>query len=100
MEKQNLHQMHRDAVLQLPDGVQNLGTSPVCSIQGLYAPGRILSLQAHPEFNGAIMSEILTLRRSQNVFDREMFENAMSRADAHHDGAIVGEAVWKFLIEG
>ncbi|KAL7916660.1 class I glutamine amidotransferase-like protein [Trichoderma velutinum] len=96
----DLHQMHRDAVLQLPDGIQNLGTSPVCGIQGLYAPGRIFSLQAHPEFNGVIMSEILTLRRSQNVFDKEVFENAMSRADAHHDGAMVGEAVWKFLMEG
>ncbi|KAK0763526.1 hypothetical protein N5P37_002903 [Trichoderma harzianum] len=96
----DLHQMHRDAVLQLPDGVQNLGTSPVCGIQGLYAPGRIFSLQAHPEFNGVIMSEILTLRRSQNVFDQEMFESAMSRADGHHDGAMVGEAVWKFLMEG
>ncbi|KAK4080999.1 hypothetical protein Trihar35433_2104 [Trichoderma harzianum] len=96
----NLHQMHRDAVLQLPDGVQNLGTNPVCGIQGSYAPGRIFSLQAHPEFNGAIMSEILTLRRSQGVFDKEVFEGAMSRADAHHDGAMVGEAVWKFLMEG
>ncbi|KAL6819944.1 class I glutamine amidotransferase-like protein [Trichoderma camerunense] len=96
----DLHQMHRDAVLQLPDGVQNLGTSPVCGIQGLYAPGRIFSLQAHPEFNGVIMLEILTLRRSQNVFDKKMFEGAISRADAHHDGAMVGEAVWKFLMEG
>ncbi|KAL6690521.1 class I glutamine amidotransferase-like protein [Trichoderma pleuroticola] len=96
----DLHQMHRDAVLQLPDGIDNLGTSSVCGIQGLYAPGRIFSLQAHPEFNGVIMSEILTLRRSQNVFDKEMSESAMSRADAHHDGAIVGEAVWKFLMEG
>ncbi|KAF3065559.1 hypothetical protein CFAM422_009563 [Trichoderma lentiforme] len=96
----NLHEMHRDAVLQLPDGVENLGTSPVCGIQGLYAPGRIFSLQGHPEFNGVIMSEIVTSRWGQKVFDKEMFENAMSRADAHHDGAMVGEAVWKFLMEG
>ncbi|KAH6695365.1 Aldehyde/histidinol dehydrogenase [Plectosphaerella plurivora] len=83
----NLHQMHRDAVLEVPKDCISIGSSPRCSIQGLYRPGKILTVQAHPEFDGFIMTNILNFRRGV-VFDEDMYKEGMSRAEDSHDGVI------------
>ncbi|KAH8729306.1 Aldehyde/histidinol dehydrogenase [Ilyonectria robusta] len=80
-----LHQMHRDAVLEVPEGLVNLGSSPKCGIQGLYQAGRLISFQAHPEFDGFIMPRILETRHNQKIFDDAMFEDGMARAQEHQD---------------
>ncbi|POR33149.1 Putative glutamine amidotransferase-like protein [Tolypocladium paradoxum] len=67
-----LHQMHRDAILEVPRGLVNLGSSPSCAIQGLYQPGRVLSFQAHPEFDGFIMADLLKSRHEQKIFDDQI----------------------------
>lgn len=91
--------MHRDAVLQLPQGAVNLGSSPACEIQGLYIPGRVFSVQAHPEFNGIIMGDILDFRHRCGIIDDTLFDNANRRANNKHDGDLVGEAIWRFLLD-
>lgn len=90
--------MHRDAVLEVPKGLVNLGSSPVCEIQGLYQPGRIFSLQAHPEFDDFIMPEIMQERFNQKIFSPEMYEEGMTRARVEHDGVLVAGAIWEFLL--
>lgn len=90
--------MHRDAVLEVPRGLVNLGSSPRCAIQGLYRPGRVLSFQAHPEFDAFIMAKILELRRDQRVFDQAMFHDGMARAQEGHDGVLVATSICRFLL--
>ncbi|KAK2608581.1 hypothetical protein QQS21_002928 [Conoideocrella luteorostrata] len=94
-----LHQMHRDEVATLPEGLVNLGSSPRCPIQGLYKPNSLLSLQAHPEFDDFIMSEIMTMRHSQRIFDDEMFRDGMARAGDSHDGRLVSAKIWEFFLD-
>ncbi|CAM1502346.1 Fc.00g043300.m01.CDS01 [Cosmosporella sp. VM-42] len=94
-----LHQMHRDAVLEVPEGVVNLGSSPACKVQGLYEPGRILTLQSHPEFDPSIMIEILESRHKAKMFDDEMFNDGMKRAQRPHGGTLVSTKIWKFLLD-
>ncbi|KAL1864989.1 hypothetical protein VTK73DRAFT_5539 [Phialemonium thermophilum] len=98
-ESLQLHQMHRDAVLSLPAGLQNLGYSANCGIQGLYQEKRVLTVQAHPEFDEFVMSHLLRARHELGVFDDEMFEEAFSRADLAHDGLFVAAVIWRFLLE-
>ncbi|RGP77480.1 hypothetical protein FLONG3_4399 [Fusarium longipes] len=93
-----LHQMHRDAVLEVPEGLVNLGSSSKCEIQGLYKPGRIISFQAHPEFDDFIMGEIMQARYAQKVFSKEMYEEGITRARAEHDGVLVSAKIWEFLL--
>ncbi|KPM39696.1 hypothetical protein AK830_g6873 [Neonectria ditissima] len=93
-----LHQMHRDAVLEIPQGVVCLGSSPKCEIQGLYQAGHLISFQAHPEFDGFIMSTILETRHEQGVFDDALFEDGVVRAQQPHDGVLVSTAIWNFLL--
>ena len=99
MRFQSLHQMHRDIVCELPKDCINLGHSPVCGIQGFYRPKRILTVQAHPEFNDFIVSKIMEVRHEQKIFDDDLFTDGMSRAGLAHDGAVVGAAIIRFLLE-
>ncbi|RKL10514.1 hypothetical protein BFJ68_g3804 [Fusarium oxysporum] len=93
-----LHQMHRDAVLEVPEGLVSLGSSSRCEVQGLYKPGRIISFQAHPEFDDFIMQEIMEARYAQQIFSKEMYEEGITRARAHHDGLLVAAKIWEFLL--
>ncbi|KFZ22943.1 hypothetical protein V502_02579 [Pseudogymnoascus sp. VKM F-4520 (FW-2644)] len=96
----SLHQMHKDAVLEVPKGLVNLGSSPSCPIQGLYKKGSILSFQAHPEFDEFTMSQIIQTRHVQNVFDDAMFNDGMAKVGKPHGGALVASAIWQFLLDG
>lgn len=92
--------MHKDAVLEVPSGLVNLGSSPSCPIQGLYKKGSVLSFQAHPEFNEFTMREIVQARHAQGVFDRGLFDSGMAAAGRAHGGALVASTIWKFLLLG
>ncbi|KAL7266556.1 hypothetical protein RUND412_010895 [Rhizina undulata] len=67
----NIPQSHRGWVTTVPVNVFNIGTSELCSIQGFYAANRLFSTQGYPEKN---------------------FAEA-------HDGAFIGKAFLKFLLE-
>jgi len=94
-----IHQMHRDIVYAYPDGVEHLGHSPRCEVQGMYAPRRLISVQGHPEFNGEIVAELLENRHDKGIFDDAMYRDGMSRVRKHHDGVAVGAAFVRFLLE-
>ena len=91
--------MHRDAVYECPEGVEKLGGSPRCLTQGMYAKGKFISVQGHPEFTQQIVSEIVENRHEQGIFTDEMYEDAMARVGAAHDGVTVAAAFLRFLLE-
>ncbi|KAJ5219667.1 hypothetical protein N7468_008871 [Penicillium chermesinum] len=94
-----LHQMHRDIVFEVPEGCQNLGFSGPCAIQGLYKPGKIISVQAHPEFNEYIMTNLVQARHDMGLFNDEMYQSGSSRAGNQHDGELVAKRIIQFLQE-
>jgi GMP synthase (glutamine-hydrolysing) len=91
--------MHQDIVKTLPEGAVNLGSSPVCEIQGLYIPRRAIAVQAHPEFNDFIMSSILRKRHGQGIFPDDVYESGMARAEKQHDGLHVCKTFWRFMLD-
>ncbi|KIV86928.1 hypothetical protein PV11_02504 [Exophiala sideris] len=99
VEKLRLHQMHRDCVFYYPEGVEELGSSPVCKVQGMYSPKRLMTVQGHPEFNQDIMREIVNTRHATGIFDDEAYNNHVTKVNLPHDGLIVGQAFLKFLLE-
>ena len=96
---QSLHQMHRDIIFNYPPDVEELGSSPVCKVQGMYSRKRLISVQGHPEFNQTIITEIIKARHSQGVFDDVQYEDGMKKAALHHDGVLVAQAFLRFLID-
>lgn len=91
--------MHRDEVASVPEGLVCLGSSARCPVQGMYKPKAVLSLQAHPEFDGFIMEQILRTRRDQGIFGEEVFDEAVGRAGDAHDGAVVAGKIWDFFLD-
>ena len=91
--------MHRDIVFTYPEGVESLGQSPVCAVQGMYAPRRLFTVQGHPEFTEEIMEEIIDTRHKTGIFDDEAYETHMKKVALEHDGVLVGQAFLRFLLE-
>jgi GMP synthase-like glutamine amidotransferase len=97
--EQSLHQMHRDVVFAYPKGVEELGSSPVCSVQGMYSPRRLITVQGHPEFNEEIMTEIIETRHQTGIFDDEVYRQYMEMVPKKHDGLVVSRAFLTFLMD-
>ena len=95
----SIHQMHRDIVHYYPEGVEELGYTSVCKVQGMYVPRRLLTVQGHPEFNQEIMDEIINSRHKTGIFDDEAYENHMKKVALHHDGVVVSQAFLRFVME-
>ena len=91
--------MHRDIVYSYPEGVEQLGSSPVCSVQGMYQKGRLITVQGHPEFDEEIVTEILRSRHAMGIFSDEEFEKFMQKAARPHDGVVVAGAFLEFLLD-
>jgi GMP synthase-like glutamine amidotransferase len=93
--------MHRDIVVSLPDGAENLGATETCKIQGMVdVKGRYISVQGHPEFTEEIVTEILGVRKQLGVFGEEQYAEMMSRVGNKHDGVSIAEAFLRFVEEG
>ncbi|CAG8071978.1 unnamed protein product [Penicillium salamii] len=95
----SIQQMHRDIVFTLPEGCVNLGTSPLCQLQGLYSPHKLLSVQGHPEYHEGIMNCILETRHDSGVFNDELYKDAKSRAGNLHDSLLIGRVISKFVLD-
>lgn len=97
--RQAIHQMHRDIVFEVPAMFQDIGHSPVCQVQGFYLPGRVLSVQGHPEFDQFVVSQLIQRRHDQGIFSDVMRDDGLHRSGLPHDGALVASAICKFFIE-
>ena len=91
-------QMHQDIIYDYPPLVEKLGQSPLCEVQGMYVPQKLISIQGHPEFVQDIMEEILEARRGR--FDKGVYEDGMSRVSKQQDGIVVAAAFLRFMLEG
>lgn len=108
--------MHRDVVLHYPPGVEKLGYTPRTEVPALYVQNRLISVQGHPEFDGAIVAAIAQSRYDMGLFDQELYDDAMSKfryrrctdiADFRigrvyhpHHGSHIGYIFVKFLLNG
>ncbi|KPM36025.1 hypothetical protein AK830_g10538 [Neonectria ditissima] len=93
-----IHQVHQDAVIQTPPGVEAIGYSAQCGIQIAYQRGRVLSFQGHPEFDVFITTHEISERYSKESFDKTMYSDALSRVGRPHDGLLIAVAVWGHLL--
>jgi GMP synthase-like glutamine amidotransferase len=97
-----IFQLHRDKLSKLPDypGIENLGYSPVCAIHGLYAPGRLISVQGHPEFEENILREIIVTRNKAGIIPDDVFVSAEARLKNSHDGVEIAVTFLEFILNG
>ncbi|OTB00372.1 hypothetical protein M426DRAFT_65961 [Hypoxylon sp. CI-4A] len=99
LEKLAIHQMHRDSVASLPPGAVPLASTTMCPVQAIYVPGRLFSVQGHPEFTSFFAKEIIETRRYGGILGEDIFKDGMRRAANKHDGVAVARAFLRFLRE-
>ncbi|KAI9661718.1 MAG: hypothetical protein M1821_008956 [Bathelium mastoideum] len=95
-----IHQMHHDIITSYPTNVLPLGSSAVCSTQGMLIPRKLITLQGHPEFNGEIMLQLLNASDELGFEDKALWEDAVRRAKEPHDGALIAATFLRFLQGG
>lgn len=100
--------MHRDQVFTLPVDPNThatatlLASTSICPNQGFLIPGKVITVQGHPEFTRTIMHELLESRNSMGLFSAELFQDAMARNkidDEDNDGLVVARGFVRFLQE-
>lgn len=91
-----IQQMHRDIVVEYPEGAIPLASTDICSVQGMLLPGRAVTVQGHPEFTGPIVREILEARHKIGVLNDEIYQNGINVVDGKHDGEAIARAFLKF----
>lgn len=91
--------MHRDQVFNVPAGAELLASTDKCMNHGFIIPGRVITVQGHPEFTEDIMREILELRHESGLLTDEVFKSGMARNGDDHDGVLVAQAFLRFLQE-
>ena len=109
---QNIQQMHRDHVPELPANCELLASTPISPNQGFvrYSPSaespsprrpsdiQIFTVQGHPEFTESIVDKIVAFRSSTGVIDKPTAETAKSRAKWRNDGVpVIAPVIWKIL---
>ncbi|KAI0097386.1 putative class I glutamine amidotransferase [Nemania sp. FL0031] len=97
LEKMSIHQMHRDAVLSFPPGVIQLARTDVCANQAMYVPGRLISVQGHPEFTEDMVRELLNMRKYGGIITDDVYQDGMNRVADKQDGVAVAQAFLRFL---
>lgn len=60
-----MYMFHEDAVTELPEGCEVLGSSPSCDIASFAKGDHILTTQAHPEFSARFMESVLRFTESK-----------------------------------
>ncbi|KAJ4383117.1 hypothetical protein N0V85_008498, partial [Neurospora sp. IMI 360204] len=97
-EDLKIQQMHRDHVVGVPEGAQLLASTDVCENQGFIIPGKVLTVQGHPEFTTDIMEELLESRRAIGLFNEELFGSGVERNKVD-DGVFIAQAFYRFLLQ-
>ena len=95
---QSIHQMHKDLVYYYPEGVEDLGSSGSCKVQGMYVPRKLVTVQGHPEFTKEIVADLLENRHKQKIFGNEIYEDGMARVGNPQDGVLVAQAFLRFVM--
>ncbi|RKP14601.1 putative glutamine synthetase [Piptocephalis cylindrospora] len=98
-----LHQMHRDHLLDMPkreDGtIQCLGSTPISPIHGLFLPGRLLTVQGHPEFHTGIIEKLVEIRTAKGIFSPEFAKDILNRNEQEDDRLLFAEVMVRFLTQ-
>ncbi|KAF6839394.1 glutamine amidotransferase-like protein [Colletotrichum plurivorum] len=85
----------------LPGGWTSIGGSAHCRVQGLYEPGRVLTIQPHFECDQFIMEE--TIRHfytPDKGFSAEFLQSAFEGTRREDDAGVAAEMVLLFLVGG
>ncbi|KAJ8129792.1 hypothetical protein O1611_g3837 [Lasiodiplodia mahajangana] len=78
-------------------GVVQLAKTDVCANQAMYVPGRLISVQGHPEFTEDMVRELLNMRKYGGIIADDVYQDGINRVGDRQDGVAVAQAFLRFL---
>ncbi|KAK7188105.1 hypothetical protein DPSP01_001646 [Paraphaeosphaeria sporulosa] len=87
------------AAESLPDSWIVFGATQHCAVQGMYVPGRVLTLQGHFEFNRFVNTELIHVFGEKGNWPQQMIQDGLEDVDADDDAEFISEIVLQFMLE-
>ena len=75
-----------------------MGSTDKCAVQGVYEPGRVLTLQGHFEFDRFINTE--TVKVFGAKWEPSFLRESLDAIDKDDDSKVASDMVLKFMLEG
>ena len=91
-----IHAMHQDQIVKLPPGATVLAESPFCPYAALAYGETAMSIQPHPEFDGAFQRGIINLRRG-GAIPEKIADTALAGIDGPTDSDMFGRWITNFF---
>lgn len=91
-----LNAWHQDQVTQLPETAKRIGTSDFCENAMLHYAGKALTIQPHPEFDGATIDCLLDVR-AKGVVPDDLQGTARARLKEPDSNLNMGATLAHFL---
>jgi GMP synthase-like glutamine amidotransferase len=82
----------------LPTSWMSVGSTPHCAVQGVYEPGRVLTLQGHFEFDRSVNSECIKHFFAPK-WEAERLEEALAAIEADDDSKDAARMIVGFFLE-
>jgi GMP synthase-like glutamine amidotransferase len=98
-ENLRLNAWHQDQVTTRPPGATLCATSPLCENAALLYGDRILTVQAHPEFDPAFAADMIE-RRGRGLVPDHLLDAAAARLPEPLDSPRLARAIGGFLRSG
>ena len=95
-DKLNLIFFHQDQVVKLPKEAELLATNESCNIASFSMGDKVLTLQAHPEFNQDFGMRLLNVRKT-NIESRTYLQAMNEFKNLEHDGKLIVPNIINFL---
>ncbi|TNC71600.1 type 1 glutamine amidotransferase [Rubellimicrobium roseum] len=93
-----LNAWHQDQVVERPEGAQVVASSPFCANAALAYGDRIFTVQAHPEFTGAFLKDLID-QRGRGLVPDALLDAAQASLDRPVDAAALASRIARFFTE-
>jgi GMP synthase-like glutamine amidotransferase len=102
-ESMRLQFVHHDHVVipspeLLPTSWMSVGNTQHCAVQGVYEPGRVLTLQGHFEFDRFVNSECIK-HFFEPIWEAERLQEALAAIEADDDSKHAARMIVGFFME-
>jgi hypothetical protein len=92
--------VHADHVLvsSFPEGFHSIGSTENCECQGVWEKGRVLTYQAHAEFDRFVNRETVRCF-GKMIWNEEVMEEAIRCVERDDDAAWAAGVILRFFLE-
>ncbi len=93
----SLNAWHQDQIITPPEGAKVTAQSDFCKYAALVYDDRAFSVQAHPEFSGPLIGDLVKARRGQPGMPDDIMDEALERLPEPTDDNTIANLIAAFF---